>query len=69
MAASRARSVGSSVGRGVCRRRTASWWREDEDLQILGGVATGQLNKQLDGAAHRQVGESWQHLGAASAMG
>src|SRR5215213_4889252 len=40
---------------------------QNEDLQILGGVATGQLDKQLDGAAQRQVGESWQHLGAASA--
>jgi hypothetical protein len=38
-------------------------------LQLLGGVATGQLDKQLDGAAQPQVGESWQHLGAASATG
>jgi hypothetical protein len=42
---------------------------QNQDLQILGGVATGQLDKQLDGAAQRQVGESWQHLGAASATG
>ena len=42
---------------------------QNEDLQVLGGVATGQLSKQLDGAAQRQVGESWQHLEAASATG
>jgi len=58
MAASRARSVGSSVGRGVCRRRTASWWREDEDLQLFGGVATDVQGEKLDRATQRQVGES-----------
>ncbi len=42
---------------------------QDEDLQILGGVATGEQGEELDGAAQRQVGESWQHLEAASAMG
>jgi len=31
---------------------------QDEDLQILGGVATGELDEELDGAAQRQVGKS-----------
>jgi hypothetical protein len=34
---------------------------EDEDLQVLGGPAAGQQRKELDGAAQREVGESWQH--------
>jgi hypothetical protein len=42
---------------------------QDEDLQILGGVVIGEQGEELDGAAQRQVGESWQHLGAASATG
>jgi hypothetical protein len=28
---------------------------EHQDLQVLGGVATGQQDEQLDGAAQRQV--------------
>jgi hypothetical protein len=36
---------------------------QDEDLQVLGGVAMGEQGEELDGAAQRQVGESWQHLG------
>jgi hypothetical protein len=31
---------------------------QNEDLQILGGIATGQKGEQLDGVAQRQVGES-----------
>jgi hypothetical protein len=42
---------------------------QDEDLQILGGVAADQQDEALDGAAQRQVSESWQHVGAASATG
>jgi len=42
---------------------------QDQDLQILGGVGTSEQREELDGAAQRQVGESWQHQGAASAMG
>jgi hypothetical protein len=34
---------------------------EDEDLQVPGGPAAGQQRKELDGAAQREVGESWQH--------
>jgi len=34
---------------------------QDQDLEILGSVATGELGEELDGAAQRQVGESWQH--------
>jgi hypothetical protein len=32
---------------------------EDEDLQVLGGPAAGQQRKELDGAAQREVGESY----------
>jgi hypothetical protein len=42
---------------------------QNEDLQILGGVVIGEQGEELDRAAQRQVGESWQHLGAASATG
>jgi hypothetical protein len=34
---------------------------QNEDLQILGGIATGQKGEQLDGVAQRQVGESREH--------
>jgi hypothetical protein len=34
---------------------------QDQDLQVLGGVAAGELGEELDGAAQRQVGESGQH--------
>ena len=30
---------------------------QDEDLQVLGGVPTGEQGEQLDGAAQREVGE------------
>jgi len=30
---------------------------QDEDLQLLGGVAMGEQGKELDGAAERQGGE------------
>jgi hypothetical protein len=36
---------------------------QDEDLQLLGGVAVGEQGKELDGAAERQVGELRQHSG------
>jgi hypothetical protein len=36
---------------------------QDKDLQILGGIATGELGEELDGAAQRQVPKSWQHRG------
>jgi len=42
--------------------------QHDEDLEILGSVAAGELDEQLDGAAERQVGESWQHR-VASTLG
>jgi hypothetical protein len=52
------RSVGGpSLGRAVAAQHH-ELVTQNEDLQILGGVATGQLDKQLDGAAQRQVGES-----------
>jgi hypothetical protein len=41
---------------------------QDQDLEILGSVATGELGEELDGAAQRQVGKSWQHR-LASAVG
>jgi hypothetical protein len=34
---------------------------QDQDLQVLGGVAAGEHREQLDGAAERQVGELRQH--------
>ena len=36
---------------------------EHQDLQVLGGLAAGQQHEQLDRAAERQVGKSWQHRG------
>jgi hypothetical protein len=45
---------------------------QDEDLEILSGIAAGELDEELDeeldGAAQRQVGESWRHW-VASAVG
>jgi hypothetical protein len=41
---------------------------QDKDLEVLGGVAAGELGEELDGAAQRQVGKSWQHR-VASAVG
>jgi hypothetical protein len=34
---------------------------QDEDLQVLAGVAAAEQGEQLDGAAQRQVGEFRQH--------
>jgi hypothetical protein len=34
---------------------------QDEDLQVLAGVAAGEQGEQLDGSAQRQVGEFRQH--------
>jgi len=34
---------------------------QDEDLQVLGGVAAGEQHEQLDRAAQREVGEFRQH--------
>jgi hypothetical protein len=31
---------------------------QDENLEILGGIAAGELDEELDGAAQRQVGKS-----------
>jgi hypothetical protein len=41
---------------------------QDKDLKVLGGIAAGELGEELDGAAQRQVRESWQHR-VASAVG
>jgi hypothetical protein len=68
MAASSARSVGSSLSRGVLAAQHHELVTQDEDLQFLGGVAMGEQGKEPDGAAQRQVGESGQRVGAASAM-
>jgi hypothetical protein len=37
---------------------------QDEDLQVLGGVAAGEQGEQLDGTAQREVGESRQDKGS-----
>jgi hypothetical protein len=50
MAASTARSVGSSLGRGVWRRSTATLVAEHEDLQLLDGVVMGEQGEELDGS-------------------
>jgi hypothetical protein len=34
---------------------------QDEDFQVLGGVAAGEQGEQLDGTAQREVGELRQH--------
>ncbi len=34
---------------------------QDEDLQVLGGVAAGEQGEELDGAAYGEVGEFRQH--------
>jgi hypothetical protein len=34
---------------------------QNEELEIFGGVATGELGEQLNSAAERQVGELRQH--------
>jgi len=36
---------------------------EDEELQVLGGVAVGEQRERLDGAVQRELGEFRQHLG------
>ena len=36
---------------------------EDEELQVLGGVAAGEQHEQLDGATPRNVGEFREHQG------
>jgi hypothetical protein len=36
---------------------------QDEDFQLLGGVAMGEQREELDRAAPRQVDESGQHSG------
>jgi hypothetical protein len=49
-------------GRQLGPRRLAAQHREsvaqNEDLQLLGGVATGEQGEEPDGAAPRQGGES-----------
>jgi dihydroxyacetone kinase DhaKLM complex PTS-EIIA-like component DhaM len=50
MAASRARSAGSSLGRGVWRLAD-ELVAQDEELEIFGGVAAGELGEQLNRAA------------------
>jgi len=49
-ATSSARSANSSLGRGTWRR-VQELAAQDEDLQVLGGVAVGEQHEQLDGTA------------------
>jgi hypothetical protein len=37
---------------------------EHQEFQVVGGIAAGQLDEQLDGAAHGQVGELRRRAGA-----
>jgi hypothetical protein len=39
------------------------------ELQVLGGLAVGQQQEQLDRAAQRQVVKSWQHRATSAASG
>jgi hypothetical protein len=34
---------------------------QDKDLEVLSGAAAGELGEELDRAAQRLVGKSWQH--------
>ena len=56
IAASRARSLGSSRGRGIWRRRTLSRAQHHE-LQILSGLPAGKQREHVDRTAQREVGE------------
>jgi hypothetical protein len=58
-----ARSAGSSLGHGVWRRRTVSWWRRTRISRSLAGIAAGEQHEHLNGAAQREVGEFRQHQG------
>jgi hypothetical protein len=37
---------------------------QDEDLEVVGGVAAGQQDEQANRSPQGQVGKSWQHRGA-----
>jgi hypothetical protein len=67
-AASSARSAGVELGAWSLVAEHGELMAQDEDLEVLGGIAAGEEGEQLDGAAQRQVGESWQHW-VASAVG
>jgi hypothetical protein len=69
MAASQGSVGGPESGSSRLAAQHTELVAQDEDLQILGGVVIGEQGEELDGAAQRQVGESRQHLGAASATG
>jgi hypothetical protein len=43
------------------RRSTGELVAQHQDLQVLGGVTTGEQGEQLDGAAQQEVGEFQQH--------
>jgi hypothetical protein len=60
MAASRVRSAGSSLvlRSGDARPRAGD---EDQNLEVLGGVTSGEQGEQLDGAVQREMGEFRQH--------
>jgi hypothetical protein len=51
IAASSTRSAGSSLGTGRLAAQHSQLVAQNEDLQILRGVAAGELDEQLHGAA------------------
>ena len=63
IAASRARSVGSKPGPWNLATQDGELVAQHQDLQVLGGVATGQERERLDGAAQCEVGELCEHVG------
>jgi hypothetical protein len=67
MAASSARSV-LELGPWCLAAQDSELVAENEDLQLLGGVAVGEQGEELDGAADRQVGELRQHPGSLRAV-
>jgi hypothetical protein len=50
---------GLKPGTGDLTTQNSELMAQHQDLQLLGGVAMGEQGEQLDGAAQRQVGESW----------
>jgi hypothetical protein len=62
-AASRARSAGWSFGPWGLAAQDGELLAQDQDLQVLGGVAASKQREQLDGATEREVGELRQHPG------
>jgi hypothetical protein len=64
-AAGRIRSAGSILGRGTCRRSTATWWRSTSSSTSFGAVVSGELGQHLQHLAQQQVHQRRAHDPAA----